>query len=341
MRVLVAGCFSPFSGREEIHWINAIVEGLRDKKIEVDMYMLPFVQNPLLLPEQMMALRLMDTEERSDLLLTIGYPAFVFKHSHKRVLLFSLASCLHEWFDSEYGVLSTPQYQRIRRAVIDAERICLSEAERIFCASRTLATRINEDFNIQTDALILDDCLCEYEHTQMLNNSSWVVCESTLEQADRMDLLLYSVVKSNLAWVLYIFCPSASDVYYQAMHRRIERLGLKERVFLINGCLSPEVLRDASAYVAIPFATSRIPESAIRAVKSNVPIITTSDSDALLEITENEQNGLVVDPSTIKIAQAIDRLVADNKYKERASQINHQHPHKFSDINSVIKDLVE
>jgi hypothetical protein len=121
-RVMIAVSVSPFCGREEMHWAQAIQRGLREKRIEVELFMLPVVHNPLLIPEQMTALRLLDVKDNSDLLLTIGFPAFVLKHPKKRVLLFSLASSLHEHFDTEFGILATPQYQKIRGAVQNAEK---------------------------------------------------------------------------------------------------------------------------------------------------------------------------------------------------------------------------
>ena len=74
MRVMVAASVSPFSCREEMHWAEAIARGLSDKRIEVDLFMLPVVHNPLLIPEQMTALRLLDVQDRCDLLLTVVFP---------------------------------------------------------------------------------------------------------------------------------------------------------------------------------------------------------------------------------------------------------------------------
>ncbi len=152
MRVLIAGSCSPFLGREEFHWMTILTKTLKNKGIDTDHFMLPFVNNPLLIPEQMMALRLLDVENSCDLLLAVGYPAFVLKHRRKRALLFSLSSSLHEHFGTEYGVLSTPQYQRIRDAVHTAERKCLTEAERILCASSTLADHIQTRYHLPAES---------------------------------------------------------------------------------------------------------------------------------------------------------------------------------------------
>ncbi len=87
MRILLAGSVSPFTGREELHWMHAISKGIKELGFKIDTFMLPIVQNPLLLPGQMMALRLLNIKAICDLLITVGYPAFVLNHPRKRVLL--------------------------------------------------------------------------------------------------------------------------------------------------------------------------------------------------------------------------------------------------------------
>ena len=340
MRVMVAASVSPFSCREEMHWAEAIARGLSDKRIEVDLFMLPVVHNPLLIPEQMTALRLLDVQDRCDLLLTVGFPAFVLKHANKRVLLFSLAPGLHEHFDTEFGVLATPQYQRTRRAVQDAERNCLQDAERIVCASKTLAAQLARDLNITSSSLILGDCHEIQETVQPLDNGPWVVCESMLEPAERMDLLLNAVGRSSLNWRLLICVPSASDVYRQAVENRIKRLGLEGRVVLYKGPLTTSVLTELSGYIALHFASTRVPESAARAVKTQVPIVTASDCGALLEVVDHNTNGLVAEPTAEKIALAVEKLVSDQKYRQRLSSGSRSFGGITNDVAAVVERLV-
>ncbi len=340
MRIMVAVATSPFTGREEMHWAQAIVKGLSKKKVEVDLFMLPIVQDPLLLPEQMTALRLLDVGNSCDLLLSIGYPALVFKHARKRVLLFSLASSLHECFDSEYGILSTPQYYRIRGAVINAEKKCLSEAERITCASKALAEKLKVDYNLKTSSLILDDCFEDIDQNQSLETGIWITCESTLEPSDRIDLLLNAIANSREQWKLNIFVPSASDVYRQALDHRINRMAINERVVVTDKNLTKAALKESCAYVALQYKTLRIPESALRSVKLHIPIITASDCGALLEIISNGDNGLVVEPFAKEIAQSLDLIVADKKLRQQLSLGTQPTGREFANVDSVIEDLL-
>jgi glycosyltransferase involved in cell wall biosynthesis len=315
---------------------------LKNKGIDVDSFMLPFINNPLLIPEQMMSLRLLDVEGSCDLLLAVGYPAFVLKHRQKRALLFSLSSSLHEHFGTEYGVLSTPQYQRIRDAVHAAERKCLIEAERILCASEALAAQIQVQYHLLAKALIFDSDLHDANQAGLLEEGTWVVCESTLEPSDRIGLLLNAVTQAKEPWQLMIFVPSASEVYTQALHQRIERLGLKERVLVKDTAFAlQDGSKKAQVFVALPFTTTRISGSLLQAIKSRIPVVTATDCGAILEVTQNERNGLVVEPSAEEIAHALDLLVSDVQLHKRLSQGHGQFRHKLLNIEELVESLVQ
>lgn len=342
MRVLIAGSCSPFSGREEIRWTTRLTEASKNKGVDVDSFMLPFVNNPLLIPEQMMSLRLLDVESSCDLLLAVGYPAFVLKHRHKRVLLFSLASSLHEHFGTEYGILSTPQYQRIRDAVHGAERKCLAEAERVLCASETLAAQIQSQYRLPAKAFSFDVHWNDTNPAGLLEEGTWVVCESTLEPPDRIDLLLNAVTHARGQWRLMIFVPSASEVYREALRQRIVRLGLKERVLVKDTALSlQDGSKKARVLVSLPFATMRVSESLLSAAKSQIPVVTATDCGAVLEMIQNERNGLIVEPSAEEIARALDLLVSDDKLHKRLSQGYGRSTRKPSTVEGLVESLVE
>jgi glycosyltransferase involved in cell wall biosynthesis len=341
MRVIIAGSASPFTEREEMHWLRALEKKLLKTQNKVDSFMLPSVNNPLLIPDQMMAYRLIDIENYCDILITIGYPAFVLKHSHKRVLLFSLASSFHDWFDTEYGVLSTPQYQRIRSTVFDAEKRCLAEAEKITCASSTLAAFIRTEYKLKCDGMVLDDDEDHKENSSSLGPGEWIACESTLEPYDRVDLLLNAVCLSIGQWKLAIFVPSSSSVYRTALQRRIERLALKERVLIVDGEISSESLKKVYALVSIPFASTRIPESLLRARSLNVPVVTTTDSAAVLEVIRDEIDGFIVEPSGKEIASVADRIMKNDDIHRRSSVGDQSSAMQAIDPNSLLNHLLD
>lgn len=341
MRIMIVASASPFTGREEIHWAEALRNELIDQNHEVDLFMLPIVHNPLLIPEQMTALRLIDIKDSSDLLITVGFPAFLVKHPHKRVLLFSLAPSLHEHFDTEYGILATPQYQRIRDAVHKAEKNCLSEAERIICASITMSEQLLADHQLRSDIVILGDCSKPQSGEYISkDHQPWIVCETTLEPFERIDLLLRSLRYAEQKWSLLITIPSCSAVYQHAINDQLKRFDLKGRVKINNVPLTSNHLNSSYAIIALNYSSTRIPESLFRAGKLRIPIITTADSGALCEIVINGVNGLVIDPKPEAVAIALDSIAIDKNLKRHPSLGNHIFSHIVTNAKIVCEKIV-
>gem|GEM_PF-2256022 len=336
---MLAGSVSPFSAREEWHWAQAVLRQLSDKGHQVDLFTLPVVQDPLLLPEQFMALRLLSVDPGCDLLITVGHPAFVLNHPRKRVLLFSLASPLREWFDSEYGVLATPQYHSIRRSIEAAEKKCLAEAERIVCGSARLTNILGDEYKIKSSAHILDDVYEDRNENDLPAQELWVVTESTLEPCDRVDLLLDSVVLSHGKWKLALFVPSSSAVYHNALLQRLEKLGIQERVFVLNAPLSTKALEKSILCIVLRYKSSRIPECTVRAVKSKTPTLTLSDCGALLEIVRDNVNGWVLKPNARSIAQILDQASADTSLLKKLSEGNRYLLKTITDVGEIVREL--
>lgn len=341
MRILVACSMFSFSSREEIQWFQKITTVLRKQNHEVDTFLLPVVDNPLLLPEQLLATRLLNIENSCDLLITIGYPAFALIHPRKSALLFSLVSSLHECFNTEYGILATPQYYRIRNAVINAERNCLSEAVRIICASNTLASKIKDDYKLKPVTLLLGDISEKIlKKKESHKGELWVVCETNLEPLNRIDLLLDSVAQSNGQWKLKIFVPSASSVYRNALQERIKRLRIKEKVMIINEALSENALTTSSALISLNYMAMRIPGAVFRAIKASVPVLTLTDSGALLEVVIDKETGFVVAPSVQKISQTLDQITTAPHFCMKPSSKLQQTLENSVDVGKLIKVLV-
>ena len=85
----------------------------------------------------------------------------------------------------------------------------------------------------------------------------------------------------------------------------------------------------------------RIPESAVRARKMHIPIITATDCGAVLEIIKHMENGLTAKPDVTGIAQTLDLVVTNQTLQKRLSQENLSPQEIFVDANTVTESLVE
>jgi glycosyltransferase involved in cell wall biosynthesis len=64
------------------------------------------------------------------------------------------------------------------------------------------------------------------------------------------------------------------------------------------------------------------------------------DSGATLEVTQNEKNGLVVEPSAGEIARALDLLVSDTRLHQRLSQGYARSNRKPLSVEKLVENLV-
>jgi glycosyltransferase involved in cell wall biosynthesis len=71
-----------------------------------------------------------------------------------------------------------------------------------------------------------------------------------------------------------------------------------------------------------------------------IPMVTTSDCGALLEIISHDKNGLIVEPSARKISEALDIIVTENNLKERLSIGNKPSNNNILDPVAVIESLM-
>ncbi len=341
MQILIVCSSSPLTAREETYWANTIYQGLKELNFDVDMFMLPITQDPLFFPEQMMSYRLMDIQNSCDLLIAIGDPAFVFKHSNKKVLLFSLASSVHEWFDSEYGVLTSPQYSVIRESIHIAEKMGLLEASSIYCASEALTNQISTEFNIKTKTVLLDVEGFTYQNKKsLLEDDHWIICESTLEPSDRIDMLIQALAFSNEKWKLKLFIPSASEVYRLTLLKQINELEIENRIQILDRSISSDDFRKCCGYVNLLYSAIRIPISCLAAAKSNTPMITTTDSGALLEKIHNNINGLIAKPNIKSLSNALDQICSDQELFKLLTNGNSNETSSSITVSSLLRLMV-
>jgi glycosyltransferase involved in cell wall biosynthesis len=71
-----------------------------------------------------------------------------------------------------------------------------------------------------------------------------------------------------------------------------------------------------------------------------MPLISTFDSGAILELVKDKKNGLVAEPSAFGVAQAVDRLVINGKLREKLSHTMQDFVEKLSDVDTVVKGLI-
>jgi len=144
MNVLICGTLDSSAANEELDIVNELAHALTKQGYIVDVFMLPFNPYFKLIPEQIVAMRLFNIHF-ADILITIGYPALFISHPRKSSYLFETPPMLHEFQNNN------PEFDRVKNAVIEAERRCLHETGTIVCSSLYLQNELQEHYGILSE----------------------------------------------------------------------------------------------------------------------------------------------------------------------------------------------
>jgi len=185
MRVLIAGFLEAHQCVEEIHLIKLLSQELEAYGHQVDHFELPYKDDPLFLPEQAYAAKSIGSLE-CDLLITVGFPAFLLEHPNKFVFLCSLTPMLREYWDATYGGMQSAQYTGIRETMLALQANELHYARKVFCGTKALRCDLQTE-NIRTElfTLPLDEARAMGQNVE----GDYVIAEALSEYGEDINSL--------------------------------------------------------------------------------------------------------------------------------------------------------
>lgn len=303
MNVMIAVAVKPYCSREEKAFAYALESEIQRLGHKTDMFFLPVADDLLSLPEHMVMMGMVDIGSSSDILISIGYPAFAIPHPNRRICLFSLVPELNEAWNTEYGIVASPQYALLKDALHEAEHRCLSNVP-ILCSSEMLAKDIKSRHGFSASVIRIPDLYPVSEYVNIPLQPGYILCETDLTPASRWDMLLDAIKETKNSIKLIMFISDSNEVYRKALSERIALLQLTDSVFVEAGNISDTTFNNAAAFVSIPFAARKLPFAVLAALKRGVPVITADDSGCLNEYVQNNRNGLIVKPEASSLAEA-------------------------------------
>ncbi len=285
MRILIAGSVNDYSCYEEEQLTASLAAELKNMGHTVDYILLPYKAEALSLPDQILAYRMLDVST-VELLITIGYPACFLSHPNKISYLLETAPMLHEYWDSEYGILGNYQYSQILIRLNDIEAQSFAQAKKVFCGSRLLAEDLNRRYGFTAEYQPLPLLSAkEISGEQPAEGVRYFVTETCLLQNSRYYEFLEQLAR-NKDMNMYFFVPNADLVYSDSLTERISELRLEDRVKVIAGEPSDSFLIKSAGYLHFP-CQSRRPESSLnRCAGLGVRIFMAEDCGAGAELSE-------------------------------------------------------
>jgi glycosyltransferase involved in cell wall biosynthesis len=328
LRVLVASTFVPFIREGDSRIVNDLCLSLDRRGHQVDTILLPFFPDPLTMPEQLLAFRLVDVSDRGDVLIAIRTPSYLLRHPRKVVWFihhhrpaYDVGGTTHQ------DVADTPEGLSLHRPIRQADDLGLREAERLFANSKITARRLHE-FN-QLDADVLYPPLTEGETFAVGSYGDYVFCPSRITPMRRQQLLVHAIAHVRSGVRLVIAGPPDAPEHLHALERAIEQLQVEDRVDLRAGELSKreklDLFASALACAYVPSDEDSYGYVTLEAFAARRPVITCTDSGGTLELVEHERTGLVVEPDPERLAEAMDDLFGDRRRAEELGRSGEEH----------------
>lgn len=323
MNVLVASTFVPFIRGGDSKIVNDLCAALSRRGHEVDTILLPFHPDPFSIPEQFLALRLLDVSDKGDVLIAIRTPSYLLRHPNKVVWFIHHHRPAYDlWGTAHQDVADTPGGLSLREPVLHADDLGLREAKALFANSKVTARRLRE-FN-RLDADVLYPPLAEGEKFGVGSYGDYVFCPSRITPTKRQRLLVEAMasVRSGVRLIL-AGAPDTPEHFY-AIEHAVNRLGVSDRVELRARWISEQEKRDlfagALACAYVPYDEDSYGYVTLEAFQARRPVITCTDSGGTLELVEEGLTGLVVEPDPQDVAKAMDALFADRRRAKKLGE---------------------
>lgn len=344
MRILIATTHVPFiRGGAEVH-AEGLREALRSEGHEAEIVAIPFKWYP---PEKildhMLACRLLDLTEvsgtRVDLLIGLKFPAYLIPHPRKVLWILHQFRTAYDLWDHELGdLIFRPNGLEIRDAVRAADRQLIPEARRVFANSGNVAARLKYYCDIDAKPLYHPPPNADRFYTAAAEN--YIFFPSRLCLPKRQSLVLEALAHTKDK-VQVKFAGAADQPQFSDELKSLARkLRVQDRVEWL-GEISESEKRDLYARalaVIYPPLDEDYGYVTLEAMLAAKPLITTSDAGGPLEFVRHGATGLIAEPDSQSLAEALDSLWTDRALAKSYGETGRS---LYSEMNITWKGVIE
>jgi glycosyltransferase involved in cell wall biosynthesis len=321
MEIVIASTIVPFvegGGTFIVDWLE---QTLKERGHSVCTLKIPFNSGYREMPDQMLALRLLDIRDSGERLIAIRTPSYLLRHPNKVLWFIHHHRTAYDLWDSPYREFpDTKEGLAYRNLLFSADMLALREARKIFTNSQVVSQRLMHYNNIASD--VLYPALLRPERYICRSYGDAVIYVSRVVHHKRQKLAVESMRYTKTPVRLVIVGQADNDAVGQEIFELIERYDLQDRVEFLGEWISEErkqaLFADCLACIYIPVDEDSYGYPTLEAFHSEKPVITTVDAGGTLEIVQSGKNGFIAQPSPEAIARMMDTLYRD---RERARQM--------------------
>jgi glycosyltransferase involved in cell wall biosynthesis len=202
----------------------------------------------------------------------------------------------------------------------------IREARRVFTNSQVVATRLEHFNGIMAKPLYPPILAPERFRNDGYGDEIVVICRVELHKRQRLLVEAMRYVKTPVR--LRLCGTGTNSAHLGSIRAAIMEQRLESKISYEDRWISEE---EKIEHLAPALAIAYLPEDedsygycSLEAAHARKPILTTEDSGGVLELVTDGINGLVVSPSPIALADAMDRLFLDRAHTARMGEANNR-----------------
>jgi glycosyltransferase involved in cell wall biosynthesis len=317
MRIVVASTYVPFLKGGGTKIIEDLSAALTKAGHLVETVMIPMSSYWPKVSEQTLAIRLLDLTEscgnRIDRLIAVRYPSYALSHPEKIVwFLHHHRGAYDMWGTPWSDMPDTPEGREARRMIMQSDELYLREAKKVYTISRNVSGRLRTFNGIEADGVLYPPLPGDHPFGPGPFGDYFVYI-SRLCKPKRQSLAIEALRYCRPGPRLVIVGSPDMPHDLAELHERVRDCGVEDRVQFVGWASETqkaELLAGSRGALFLAYDED-YGYATLEALHSGKPVITCHDSGGSLELIEDGFNGLVTEPDPRAVAEAMDRLWAD------------------------------
>ncbi|MGA3100142.1 MAG: glycosyltransferase family 4 protein [Bryobacteraceae bacterium] len=342
MRIVIADVQVPFIAGGAEALAQGLLNACREAGHEAERVTMPFRFSPD--KEVARALASWESENLDDLngyspdiAICLRFPTYCLTHRRKVVWLPHQHRAFYDLWD-QAAASASPEQKAVRLLVTEKDTAHLSRAL-VYTISKNVTGRLHRFNNVSSTPL--------YHPPPMAGKlycaepEAYIFAPSRLESLKRQWLLIQAMQRVRAPVAALISGTGGQLPQYE---RLIENLGLSHKVRLVGRLTEKEL----AAYYACSLGVFFGPLDedygyiTLEAMAAGKPVITCSDSGGPLEFVIDNETGLVTDPASEAVADAIEALYANRRRAVRLGAAGYARYHALRlSWGDVVNELLK
>jgi glycosyltransferase involved in cell wall biosynthesis len=306
-RVLVAAVQSPFSGGGAERHVSRLTEELVARGVDADLVTIPLIERERFdLVRSALAWRSLDVTEVAgrtvDAVIATRFPSYAVRHPNKIVWVIHQYRQAYDQFGTGWSdFTASTEDRRTRETIAAIDRLGLTEAQRVFANSRTVAARLRRYNGIESEPLYHPPPLVGRYRTGPFGDYALTV--GRLEGWKRPDLPVSALAHAPAARLTVV----GRGPEEERLKRLARELAIDDRVRWIPEADEETLLGlyAGARIVVVAPQDEDLGYVPLEAFLSGKPVLTTDDAGGPLEFVTDGETGFVVPPRPETLGAAL------------------------------------